>query len=303
MRTLTNGLMLATVLACTSAVPTPANDAALNQGMFGPEPLDVSKGEESPIQMVQESLHFRFGKEETQVHCRFLFRNLDTTRTARQLTGFPDLRLAWQKEIDEGRRDPDEVGCPLWNAGGILHDMETTINGQVVSSQIRYGYSIYPNGGYWKPTAPDSGCPIAWYVAELNIPPGGEAVLERRYRAQNGFGAGVGWTFDYRTDTGAGWAGKIGGLAADVQLLDGLTISDLRWDDESRDDDPGADHGGMRPHRREWIELAPDRLQCTWLDFDPVLDEDRDCIRIVYSLWRAQDEIIPGTRDAEPPSK
>ena len=56
---------------------------------FGPEPLDVLRGHESPIRLVNEHLRIEFGAERSNVVVTFRFQNPDTTRSVTQLAGFP----------------------------------------------------------------------------------------------------------------------------------------------------------------------------------------------------------------------
>ena len=66
-----NPLPLLLALASTAL----ANDTALHDGRFGPEPLDATNGAESAVRMEREHLEISFGAQFTEVHCTFTFRN------------------------------------------------------------------------------------------------------------------------------------------------------------------------------------------------------------------------------------
>src|SRR3954468_7526293 len=84
-------LLLATFITAASAM---ANDTALHDGRFGPEPLG---DQESAVRMVAEHIEVAFGYRYTKVPCTFTFRNMESSGTVEQLIGFPDAGAAAEK--------------------------------------------------------------------------------------------------------------------------------------------------------------------------------------------------------------
>ena len=111
-----------------------ANDTSLYDGRFGPEPLDVATGKESPVRMSAEHLEIEFGYKYTRVHCTFTFRNTLDSDAVEQLVGFPDTEAA---ENAMKRLDPehaDSVGeTPSVSR---IENLKTWVNGRRVKSEF-----------------------------------------------------------------------------------------------------------------------------------------------------------------------
>ena len=118
-----------------------ADDGALNEGAYGPQPLDVAHGVESPLRLAEEVLNLRFGVKRTSVVVTFRFQNTDTTQAVDQLTGFPDISL--------GLRDYDDR--EFTRTQGPLIDLKTFVNGEEIQSPVRRGRVWVDTTGTWSP--------------------------------------------------------------------------------------------------------------------------------------------------------
>lgn len=234
-----------------------ANDSALNDGAYGPEPLGWRPGAESSIRMVNEKLIIDFGPRISDVRVVFSFVN--TSRTpARQLVGFPDLSAA----SAEARHDGE-----WWNMTGPIEDLVTLINGQITPTERQKGYVIISETGAWAPSTPDTGQVMVWWTMWVDFPPGDTVTVERRYRVKNGVSTlGDNW-FSYTTATGAAWQGTIGKLTADVYLRDGLTADDFSWDHTERREWSMREDG--------WRRVTDTHLRLEWRDFEPARQRNR----------------------------
>jgi hypothetical protein len=269
-----NPLPLLLALASTAL----ANDTALHDGRFGPEPLNASDGKESAVRMEHEHLEIGFGARYTDVHCTFIFRNTEAAGVVEVLVGFPDIGAA----CDEmKRREPKyaDVIAERVNTSR-LQNVRTFVNGKAAKTKLRLG-EVKAGGDTDGTTVwsfDEKSGVRAWHVVRVKFPAGKEVTVERHYRVENGASAlGVAF-FDYTTATGGVWQGSIGRLQADVTLRDGLKVGGLVW--------PGAKLAGGRvagdaekfathPARRAWKELDDTHLRLVWSDFEPRTQKDR----------------------------
>ena len=258
--------------ACTTAL---ANDSALNEGAYGPEPLDVARGKESPIRLVNEHLRIEFGAARSNVVVTFHFQNPDSTRSVRQLTGFPDISL--------GEPDEDDLANFTKTMGPLLH-VRTFIDGHEVKSKLRRGRVRPDSNGVWTPvrgdwhpvftdsTGPELSQIIAWHVVELRIPPRGNLTLERRYSAENAYHGLAGGGFYYILHTAAGWRGTVGKLTADLILLGDLEPDELDWTVPEPED---SRRWMCIPGLEEWRRIDPRHYRLVWTNFEPATDANR----------------------------
>lgn len=255
-----------------------ANDTALHDGRFGPEPLDAADGRESPVRMEREHIQVDFGYQFTAVHATFTFRNTLADGIVEHLVGFPDIGAA----CDEmKRRYPDKAAVisESVNTTRIL-DLKTFVNGKEEKTTLNFG-EVKPGGDTDGTTVwsfdKKSGV-RAWHVLHVAFPAGKEMTIERHYRVQNGASAlGVAF-FHYTTATGGVWNGTIGRLQVDVSLGDGLKAGQIVW--------PGAKVGrnvldnedaiyATHPLRDEWQLVDDTHLRLVWSDFDPRTQKHR----------------------------
>lgn len=268
---------LAVALTALIAAAAIANDAAINDGANGPQPLGVTADRESPIRMVSEELVFRFGKWRTRVEAKFLFENTRADSTVRQLSGFPDATVyAPYFRSDPGFRDREisQFDARI-RQRNPLRNMQTRIDGKRVASPMRMGFVARPDGAmeiFTVAVDTMTADRVAWHVVELVIPPRGRLTLERRYEVNNSFNDPFGAGFIYVTATGASWQGTIARLHATLYLEDGLTFAHLPhlWQggDGPEPDDETWDPG--------WTILGPNRAELTWLDHEPRTDWARN---------------------------
>ena len=238
---------------------SPANDAAMNDGGEGPEPIGWRSGEESIIQMKAEHLDIRFGTEMTKVKARFTFMSHKANGPARQKLGFPD---AARSDLDG-----DVIG-PIEN-------LITRVNGEVVESELVSGYYreiVKPDGSvfYEKRSDPeDTGGAgwvrrHAWHVIEVEFPVGEEVVVERDYDCPPGIDTTMNAFFIYETRTGGAWKDEIEKLTAEVTFADDV------------------DTEFVTLHPREGWHWSEDRslATLTWENFEPRVEEDRTYFEI-----------------------
>jgi len=255
--------------------PARADDGALNEGLFGPEPLDVARGVESPIRLLEEFLRIEFGAKRSSVAVRFRFQNPDTTRTIEQLTGFPDISLG-----------DYYVGWPtrITVTQGPLIDMHTFIDGQEVQSEVRKGRVWEDTSGTWSPIRDDSSQTgrnqlLAWHVVKLRIPPGMTVEVERRYSVTNGNDGASNRFFTYILHTAAAWKGTIGRLTVDLFLMKSVDESELDWPRGT----PREYGIQCHPDLPAWHRLGPRHYQLIWADFEPATDLERQYLRVVWN--------------------
>ena len=58
-----------------------ADDAFMNNGAYGPEPRGAIRGEESVVRLESEQIMVRFGRKQSTVAARFVFRSRRTRAT------------------------------------------------------------------------------------------------------------------------------------------------------------------------------------------------------------------------------
>jgi hypothetical protein len=267
------------------------NDTAMNNGIYGPEPIDMTRHHESPLRLEEEHLLFEFGEDTTWVKATFLFKNTDQQRAVTQLTGFPDTQAEKTKWKDYNRY--------TYTSLGPLIDLTTTVNGKSVTSSLKYSYIYGEVDGYWIPVPKGKGDRIGWHVVTFVVPPGGDVVLERSYRVRNGVFGTIGRSFLYVTHTGSAWKGTIGKLTLEVALKDGLKIKNLYWSDEKSDPDDWT----TKPEKRQWEVLAPDTMRLVWRDFEPRKEEKKSLICLVTryeTAWMNQAKILTVEKNEDP---
>lgn len=290
-------------LALLANGPAYGNDASIqNNGRFGPVPYNLELGEESPLKLVEESLTFDFGKSFTNVRVKFRFQN-PTDKPIKQISAFPDLALGWQRLNEEmaalpkdernkraEKQDhlyyefPYSPANSKWESfgkfSGILMDLETFVNGKKVDSNLVYGKIRTNEKGDWLPATDEIGFPMAWYLVTMDVPPNGQVILERKYKAQNtihyaGIHANL---FDYVTATGKGWKGPIGRLVATVNLKDGFTVDAIKWKG------PGQNEWDqcMIPERKKWQIIDDKTMKLEWSNFEPTIKDGNGFIRLAW---------------------
>ena len=252
------------------ALPAVADDTALNDGAYGPEPVGGGiNGHESVIRMAREHLEIRVGKARADVVARFDFVNTLKDDTAKQLVGFPDTGAAY---AEAARRSKGHAEVFPWEQGdvaGKLEGMQTFVDGQPTASQPSYGFVKADNsaGGYgWKASHDKDAALMAWHAMWVSFPPGKTVVVERRYHTAVGGNVLGQKLFNYVVATGGVWAGTIGELVADVTLVDGLTTKDLAWTDA---------HAARPsfPARKQWQLRDATHMRLVWRDFEPRTDK------------------------------
>jgi hypothetical protein len=285
--------LAATLLATT--FPLLADDTALNEGAYGPQPLGGAHGPESAVRMESEQLKIAFGKKWTEVHAKFVFRNAKSKKPIVQIVGFPDIGAA---QLEARRRDPKgekvfaiEQETPI---SGVLHGMRRFVNGQEQKSKLRYGWVKEINGIDTPVEKYDEHTGLmGWHALEVTFPPGQDVIVERRYRTETGgqttempsphpkhrYGINL---FYYTTATGGVWQGTIGSLVADVTLEDGWTVNDLAWRGDKLPPIQSYPTSTLtKPDRQEWEILSPTHLRFSWKNFEPRTEKDHRGFEIV----------------------
>jgi len=254
------------------ALPLFANDTMINSGAHGPAPLGEFEGDESVIRMVEESIHIRFGKEESEVTCRFTFRSGKKEGDAKQVVGFPDFI---DTETDTGS----------------IREMQTFIDGRKVEAKKQRGWfyadewSTPKSGLGESPTElpAESVTKADFYSVDVVFPAGKDVIIERRYVASNGGNTMNNTTFGYTTHTGAVWQGSIGKAEFRV-TLDGWTVDDLAFEDGKQKRKPREQFGPWcAPNLVEWKVVSPTELAMTWKDFEPAVHKTRR--GLLLSTW------------------
>ncbi|MDB5097830.1 MAG: hypothetical protein JWM80_2251 [Cyanobacteria bacterium RYN_339] len=263
--------LAALVLMTALALPARADDTALNDGRFGPEPIGGGiTGAESAIRMVREDLQFVVGKRDSSVSARFVFQN-SLAVPARQLVGFPDTTAA---QLEANRRDPKGNRNITYERGvqGPILDMITKVDGRSVDSTLRFGMVKGTFDG-WTPSHDDRGFLMAWHAMWVDFPPKRPVVIERRYHTASGTNVVGQAIFDYVVGSGGIWKGTIGELVADVTLKDGLTVKDLAWD--------AKDGRNGTPGKAAWQIKSPTQLRLVWQNFEPRGTRKYDHIQLI----------------------
>lgn len=267
-------------LVLVTAAPALANDTALHHGRFGPEPVGGGfKGPESAIRMVKEHLAIQMGKSATKVVCRFTFEN-GLKVPAVQLVGFPDEGAGMAEEARRRREPVERDFMPP------LRNVRTTVDGTAVAAPIKFGFVKTPASGEgWVAAGPKDGWLMAWHAARVTFPPGKPVVVERAYETDNAENAIGARFFEYVTHTGGAWRGKIGELVAEIELVDGLTVADLRWPGDAIPEGQGGgtyvEGMGSRPAKKAWSIPDPTHLRLEWHDFEPRVERAHSG----FSLW------------------
>ena len=246
-------LLFAFALGFTTAAGF-ANDAAMNDGSNGPEPLGWRSGQESIIQMKSEHLDIHFGVETTKVKVAFNFVSHKKSGPAKQKLGFPNASRSYQ----EG------------DISGPIENLITRVNGKEVKSELvegYYRYTVNEDGSEEYTRIEDSAeesDKYAWYVIEVEFPPGEEVVVEREYTCPSGGSTNWDAFFIYETRTGGAWKGKIEKLTAEV-TFDESVRTDLIL---------------LEP--KDGWTWAEDRSQASlhWDAFEPRDEQDRQWISI-----------------------
>jgi len=263
--------LLLTTLVLLLSLPAGANDSAMNDGAYGPEPLGWRPGAESVIRMVDEKLQIDFHPDHSLVRVKFTFRNTGTT-PARQLLGFPDQSAA------------NEISMALERDGinvmGQMEEVVTLLDDEETWSDRRTGYVRWDDSGSWQPVTgvTDDSMPMVWWTFWVDFPVNKDVTVERRYRVRNGAQAGGPTWFEYTTATGAAWRGTIGALTADVYLHDGLTADDIVWWNDGGRLTPAPPAGSG------WSRVTPTHLRLQWRDFEPGSQEDRRGFRVMTDV-------------------
>ncbi len=280
------------VVALAAAAPwsVRADDSAMNEGAYGPEPRGGTAGEESIIRMESEQITVKFGRDHSDVVARFVFRSYKPKEPARQLVGFPDYGAA-NEEVE--RRDPQNKKG--WdgnlNTTGPLRDLHTLVDGKEVESKLDYGFVKISEDAGWTPGTPQDGVLMAWHTMWVEFPPDKDVVVERRYTANNGSMVGGIEMFEYITATGASWRGTIGQMDVDV-TLDGWTADDIAWKTGGKKKQIFESGPFTSPEKKAWKILSPTHLQFTWKNFEPRTDKDRRSFGLV--MVGTNKEVISG---------
>lgn len=238
-----------------------ADPAAMNNGAYGVDLLDISKGQESKIRLEKEQLSFKCGKKYTEVDAKFWFKNTDSGSSVTQMSGFPDPAL--------GNDEPEEG-----YVSGRLEKLKSYVDGKLITAPVRFSYVERNDNDYWVPSDKKNGQKVGWYTIQLTFPAGGQRVVEYRYKTKNGFFEyEPPYYFEYILYTGATWNGTIGELTADVELENGLKTSDMYWSPFGEETLKGWKdrfwQDSMLPPKEYWKFLDDRHLQLTLRDFKP----------------------------------
>lgn len=257
-----------------------ANDAAMNDGAAGPEPIGWRSGEESIVQMKREALDIRFGTETTHVVAKFTFLSHKKGGPATQKLGFPD--------DSRSELDGDVIG-PIEN-------LVTRVDGEVVDSELVEGWYrqiVKPDGSVFyeqaaQPSTEDADPLVrkyAWHVVEVVFPEGREVVVERTYDCPSGIDTSMNAFFHYETRTGGAWRGEIEELVAAVSFDDTVRTDLVSFDP------------------RDGWSWDRDRTTATlvWKHFEPRTDEGRQYFSVnALDLGRLRELIETNEGDIPP---
>lgn len=234
-----------------------ANDSAVNAGGSDPGPLGKVKGEESVIRMVSERIDIHFGKENSKIHCRFVFRSTKPGEPAKQLVGFSD----------RGGANTDQTQ---------IENLVTKVNGKEMPSKKELGwFADYQGGiGPYPATGKPDEVPVEFHTVEVVFPPDQDVVIERIYEVGNGGSVMGDSVFTYTTATGAIWKGTIGRAEFHI-TLDGWTIDDLAFEDGPQKVEPRKQMEFSSPNKSEWKIESPTRMSLVWENFEPAVHSTR----------------------------
>lgn len=263
-----------------------ANDTSINTGAYGPEMIDVAKNGESDIRLESERLHFRFGMKTCSVDVEFVFINTRDKDDIEQEIGFPDLRLAQEKQIE---LHGSEQLFPYGGGTGHLENLKTRVNNKIVETKVKYGKVRVDDRGHWLPGAGDNrDYDMAWHTVKVHFPAGKRVRVRRTYTTENGVAPYWYRTCLYVTDTGSSWKGKIGSLVAEVDLDDGIKAKHLTWIKTVRShklfgDTFHDDHAPIvMPSKSDWKLVSDNKLKLIWTNFEPAKNEDKSYLRLTY---------------------
>jgi len=253
------------VLFSFMALVAEANDTAVNAAAAGPAALGEFVGEESVIRMVSEKIDITFGKEESRVHCTFVFRSTKKSGDALQLLGFPDF-------IDDG------------GVVGTIKKMVSRIDGVEVAAKKQRGYLQNDNQSAHLGDAPVDlkAVPVNFHTIEVKFPPDRDVIVEREYTVGNGGSVEGDTMFFYTTETGGVWKGNIGKAEFTV-TLEGWTVSDLAFEDGPQKIEPRRQRTFSSPNRSEWKIESPTKMKLVWENFEPAVHESRR--QILLNTW------------------
>lgn len=260
-------------LACASLAV--ANDTAVNAGGHAPQPLGEFKGDESVIRMVSEKIDITFGKNESKVHCRFVFRSTKKEGDAKQKLGFPDFIL------DGGDQ-------------GSITAMKTLVDGKEVAAKKELGWftdNDMPRAGLGEMPQPGlQHAKVEYHTVDVVFPAGRDVIVERIYTVSNGGSVEGNTTFSYTTFTGAIWQGSIG--RAEFNLtLDGWKIDDLAFEDGPQKRDPRQQAVFCSPNKQAWTIESPTKLKMVWENFEPAVHQTRRGISLTtWAIDRTKEE-------------
>ncbi|MEO8205080.1 MAG: DUF4424 family protein [Chthoniobacterales bacterium] len=261
-----------------------ANDAGINEGAYGPQPIDLDTQGESPIRMVSENLHIRFGLEKADVVIDFVFQNTND-KPIHQKIGFPDVGLALKRD--------SRIEGAFPNPGLPLTNLKTFIDNREAPDVIEFG-KIYrdKNKVCSPPRADQKMLSMAWHTAAVDFPAGKTITVRRAYSARHGYYPYWCAVFMYFTVTGAQWQGSIGKLDVTVELVDGLKVKDLEW--------KASRHNGykvtMSPQKSQWKILSSTQMRFTWQDFEPAKEKDHQWFRLVVCDKKMTREYYEGVK-------
>lgn len=242
-----------------------ANDTAVNAAAAGPAPLGEFVGEESVIRMVSEKIDITFGKEESRVHCTFVFRSTKKSGDALQLLGFPDF-------IEDG----GDVGT--------ITKMVSRIDGVEVAAKKQKGYLQNDNQSAHLGEVPEDleAVPVNFHTIEVKFPTDRDVIVEREYTVSNGGSVEGDTTFFYTTETGGVWKGTIGKAEFTV-TLEGWTVSDLAFEDGPQKLEPRRQRTFSSPNRSDWKIESPTKMKLVWENFEPAAHQSRR--QILLKAW------------------
>lgn len=252
--TLFSAALLAGIIA-----PLRANDASINLGAHGPEPVGEFQGGESVVRMVSEKIDITFGRQETHVHCRFVFRSSKVGADAVQMLGFPDFIT----EADTGS----------------IHSMISRVDGHEVPSKKMLGWQDLETSKCHLGPSPEGAAAADFYTITVTFPPDRDVIVEREYVATNGRSVMGDTYFSYTTRTGGSWKGTIGKAEFHV-TLDGWKLEDLAFEDGEQKIDPRVQRKFGSPNLSEWKVEAPNKLSLVWTNFEPAVHHTRQNIHL-----------------------
>ncbi len=259
-------VLLLGVIFGSVITPLAANDASINLGAHGPEPVGEFKGEESVVRMVSERIDITFGRTETHVHCRFVFRSSKAGADAVQMLGFPDFIT----EADTG----------------TIHSMVSRVDGREVPSKRLRGWQDLESSKCHLGSSAE-GAAADFYTITVTFPPDRDVIVEREYKASNGKSVSGDTYFSYTTRTGGSWKGSIGKAEFHI-TLDGWKLEDLALEDGEQKIDPRVQRKYGSPNLSEWKVEAPDKLSLEWKNFEPAVHQTRQNIHL--QTWSMQSE-------------